>query len=66
MNNILNSYISLQLVLIIVIMIMIMIIIMIIIKEVRSGEETSRNPWANTERPPRRCVRAVRLVRTKY
>ena len=52
-----------QLVLIIVIMIMIMIIIMIIIKEVRSGEETSRNPWAYTERPPRRCVRAVRLGR---
>ena len=47
----------------IIIMIIIMIMIMIIIKEVRSGEETSQNPWAYTERPPQRCVRAVRLVR---
>ena len=34
---------------------------MIITKEVRSGEETSGNPRAYTERSPRRCVRTVRL-----
>ena len=37
-----------------------------IIKEVRSDEETSGNPRAYTERPPQRCVRTVRLLKTLY
>ena len=36
------------------------------LEEVRSDEETSRNPWAYTERSPRRYVRTVRLVKTLY
>ena len=35
-------------------------------EEVRSGEETSRNSRAYTERSPRRYVRTVRLVKTLY
>ena len=33
---------------------------------IRSGEETSRNPRAYTERSPWRYVRTVRLVKTLY
>ena len=36
------------------------------VKEVRSGEETSRNPLAYAERSPWRYVRTVRLVKTLY
>ena len=35
-------------------------------EEVRSGEETSRNPRAYTERSPRRYVRTVKLVKTLH
>ena len=51
MNNIPKSYLSLQ-------------SVIITIKEERSGRETSGNPQAYTERPPRRCVRTVRLLET--
>ena len=35
-------------------------------EEVGSGEETSGNPPAYTERSPRGCVRTVKLVKTLY
>jgi len=38
----------------------------IITREIRSGEETSRNSRAYTERSPRICVRTIRLVKTLY
>ena len=53
MNNRLGLYISLE-------------YIIIVKEEVRSGEETSRNPRAYTERSPRRYVRTLRPVKTLY
>ena len=45
----------------IIILLLLLLIIIILIREVRSGEETSGNPRAYTERSPLRWLRVILL-----
>ena len=51
---------------IIIIIIIIIITITIITRKVKSGEETSGNPRADTERSPWKYVRTIRLIKASY
>ena len=59
-----------KIIIIIIIIIMIIIIIITItiitIRKVKSGEETSGNPRADTERSPWKYVRTIRLIKASY
>ena len=53
-------------IIIIIIIIITITNIIITIRKVKSGEETSGNPRADTERSPWKYVRTIRLIKASY